>query len=62
MVHHTKDKGDLATIKAIADLSEKGYAIFTPLVCEHLRFDFIICLTRSNGPRPEMRKVERPSA
>lgn len=41
MVHHTKDKGDLGTIKAIADLAQKGFIIFTPLVCEHLPFDFI---------------------
>ena len=41
MAHHTKDKGDFATIKAIADLSQKGFDIFMPLVCEHLPFDII---------------------
>jgi len=39
--HHTKSKGDLAAIKAIADLSEKGFEILTPLICEHLPFDFV---------------------
>jgi len=41
MAHHTKDKGDFATIKAIADLSQKGFDILTPLVCEHLPFDIV---------------------
>ena len=41
MAHHTKDKGDFATIKAIADLYQKGFDIFTPLVCEHLPFDIV---------------------
>ena len=41
MAHHTKDKGDLACVLAIADLSRKGYAVFTPVVCEHLPFDLI---------------------
>jgi hypothetical protein len=40
-MHHTKDKGNLATIKAMADLTEKGFDIFTPVVSEHLPFDFI---------------------
>ena len=41
MLHHTKNKGDVAATKAIADLTSKGYLIFTPVVCEHLPFDFI---------------------
>jgi hypothetical protein len=41
MDHHTKTKGDLAVIKAISDLCEKGFVVFTPLVCEHLPFDII---------------------
>lgn len=41
MNHHTKTKGDLAVIKTISDLCDKGYIIFTPLVCEHLPFDII---------------------
>jgi hypothetical protein len=39
MVHHTKDKGDLAAVKAIADLTSKGFVVFVPAVCEHLPFD-----------------------
>jgi len=39
MVHHTKDKGDFATIKTIFDLTQKGFVVFTPLICEHLPFD-----------------------
>lgn len=41
MVHHTKDKGDLGTLKAMTSLTQKGFVIFTPLICEHLPFDFI---------------------
>lgn len=41
MVSDRKVKGDIATVKAIADLTEKGYVILTPTVCEHLPFDFI---------------------
>ena|SRR5260221_472676 len=41
MAHHTKDKGDIATTQAIADLTKKGYTILTPTVSEHLPFDFI---------------------
>lgn len=37
----TKEKGDLGAIKAIADLSTKGYKIFVPVVTEHLPFDFV---------------------
>ncbi|GAA6619108.1 group I intron-associated PD-(D/E)XK endonuclease [Scytonema sp. NUACC26] len=41
MLHHTKNKGDIAAAKAIADLTVKGYLVFTPVVCEHLPFDLI---------------------
>lgn len=41
MTHHTKDKGDLATIEAMSDLTRQGYAILSPVVTEHLPFDFI---------------------
>lgn len=41
MVHITKDKGDLAVVKTIADLNEKGFVCFTPIACEHLPFDLI---------------------
>jgi len=41
MTHVTKDKGDLGTIIAMADLTEKGYTILAPVVSEHLPFDFI---------------------
>ncbi|MEH1802327.1 MAG: group I intron-associated PD-(D/E)XK endonuclease [Nostoc sp.] len=39
--HHTKGKADLAVAKTIADLTVKGYVIFTPLICEHLPFDLV---------------------
>lgn len=38
--HHTKTKGDLANLIAMADLARKGYGILTPL-SEHLPFDFV---------------------
>lgn len=41
MKHITKEKGDLATIKAMSDLTSKGYVILSPVVSEHLPFDFI---------------------
>ncbi len=41
MTHHTKDKGDLGTLKAMTSLTQNGFVIFTPLICEHLPFDFI---------------------
>ncbi|MEH2287929.1 group I intron-associated PD-(D/E)XK endonuclease [Nostoc sp.] len=41
LLHHTKNKGDIAATKAIADLTLKGYLILTPVVCEHLPFDFV---------------------
>jgi hypothetical protein len=40
MTHHTKDKGDLAVAKVIADLTEKEYSILMPL-SEHLPFDLV---------------------
>lgn len=40
MAHHTKDKGDLAVVKTMADLTEKGYIVFTT-ISEHLPFDLI---------------------
>lgn len=40
MKHHTKDKGDIAVTKVIADLTEKGYDILLP-ISEHLPFDLI---------------------
>ncbi|AFY32474.1 group I intron-associated PD-(D/E)XK endonuclease [Calothrix sp. PCC 7507] len=40
-MHHTKDKGDLAAAKVIADLVEKEYSIFVPVVTEHAPFDLI---------------------
>lgn len=39
-MHHTKDKGDLGLVKSIADLTEKGFSILTP-ISEHLPFDFV---------------------
>jgi hypothetical protein len=41
MKHHTKDKGDIAAIMAMYNLTEKGYTILSPVVSEHLPFDFI---------------------
>lgn len=41
MSHHTKDKGDIACVKAIADITCKGYSPLVPVVCEHLPFDFV---------------------
>jgi hypothetical protein len=40
MKHHTKEKGDIAVAKIIADLTEKGYDILLP-ISEHLPFDLI---------------------
>ena len=40
IMHHTKDKGDIALMKTTLDLTLKGYNIFLP-VSEHLPFDFI---------------------
>lgn len=41
MAHHTKDKGDLAVVKTMLDLTIKGYDIFVPAITEHLPFDII---------------------
>lgn len=40
MKHHTKQKGDLAVVKTIADLTEKEYDILLP-ISETLPFDLI---------------------
>lgn len=37
--HHTKNKGDLGAIKAMADMAEKGWSVFVGL-SEHQAFDF----------------------
>lgn len=39
-MHHTKDKGDLALTKVIADLTEKGYSVYLP-ISEHSKADLI---------------------
>lgn len=44
-MHQTKDKGDLAAAKVIADLVEKEYSVFVPVVTEHAPFD-VNCLQR----------------
>lgn len=41
MAHHTKDKGDLAVLKAQADLCEQGYMVCIPLT-EHAPFDLVV--------------------
>jgi hypothetical protein len=41
MAHPTKDKGDLAVIKTMVDLTEKGYDVLTAAVSEHLPFDLV---------------------
>lgn len=38
--HHTKDKGDIAVAKAIADLASRGAAVLLPLT-EHAAFDLV---------------------
>lgn len=40
-MHHTKHKGDIATAKTILDLTQKGYVVFAPVICENARFDLI---------------------
>lgn len=40
MRHHTKDKGDLAVGKVIADLLAKGFQVCLPM-SEHLPFDLV---------------------
>jgi hypothetical protein len=37
--HHTKNKGDLGAIKAMADMTAKGWSVFVGL-SEHQAFDF----------------------
>ena len=39
-VHHTKDKGDLGTAKAHADLVEHGFMVLFPAT-EHSEFDLV---------------------
>lgn len=39
-VHHTKDKGDLGTAKAHADLVEHGYMVLFPAT-KHAEFDLV---------------------
>lgn len=41
MVSERKVKGDIGAAKVISDLTEKGYIVYTPIVCEHSRFDMI---------------------
>jgi hypothetical protein len=41
MNHLTKEKGDLAVVLVIADLTAKGYYCFIPVATEHLPFDLI---------------------
>ena len=38
--HHTKEKGDLAVLKAAAELGEAGFLVCTPLT-EHAPFDLV---------------------
>ena len=38
--HHTKNKGDLGLVQAMADLTAKGWAILMPLT-EHEAFDLV---------------------
>ncbi len=38
--HHTKNKGDLGSIMAMADMTAKGWSILLPLT-EHAAFDFV---------------------
>jgi hypothetical protein len=38
--HHTKNKGDLGLVQAMADLTAKGWAILVPLT-EHEAFDVV---------------------
>ena len=41
MLTDKKLKGDIGATQVIADLSKKGFVIFTPVVCESLPFDLI---------------------
>ena len=47
-VHHTKDKGDLGTAKAHADLVERGFLVLFHAT-EHAEFDLVAYLARSAG-------------
>jgi hypothetical protein len=38
--HHTKNKGDLGVVMAMADLTAKGWIVLTPLT-EHAPFDLV---------------------
>ena len=38
--HHTKNKGDLGVVQAIADLVDKGWGILLPMT-EHAAFDLV---------------------
>lgn len=40
-VNNIKILGNIGEVKAITDLTLKGYDVFTPVAGEHLRFDFI---------------------
>lgn len=40
-MHHTKDKGDIACAIVIADLTKKGFVVFSPCVTEHCSVDLI---------------------
>ncbi|HTL37258.1 MAG TPA: group I intron-associated PD-(D/E)XK endonuclease [Kofleriaceae bacterium] len=39
--HHTKTKGDLGTVKAMADLAAKGWGLLVPIT-EHEAFDLVV--------------------
>ena len=39
--HHTKDKGDLRFLKAIAEMCSQGYTILVPMT-EHATYDCVI--------------------
>lgn len=53
MRHHTKDKGDLAVGRVIADLLGQGVQVFLP-ISEHLPFD-LVAASPSLG---ELRRVQ----
>lgn len=38
--HHTKDKGDLGSLKVAADIAEQGYLVLFP-ASEHQHFDLV---------------------
>ena len=41
MIPDKKYKGDLGAMKVAADLTEKGYTILSPMVCESMPFDIV---------------------